>query len=108
VLGKLERETAPFSFNKYLQESIMNDRIQNHELNKLFQKLNLPKNLTYQQMQEIALYAAYKLDEAAKKKAEKIVFNPTEPDTSGMTNMPLKSDANVSHLKYKLSNQKKK
>jgi hypothetical protein len=103
----LERETAPFSFNKYLQESTMNDRIQNQELNRLFQKLNLPKDLTYQQMQEIALYAAYKLDEQ-KKKAEKIIFNPTESDSSGMTQQPLKSDANLSHLKYKLSNQKKK
>jgi len=85
----------------------MNDRIQNHELNRLFQKLNLPKDLTYQQMQEIALYAAYKLDEA-KKKAEKIVFNPVVSDTSGMSQQPVKSDANVSHLKYKAANQKKK
>lgn len=107
MLAKLERETAPFSFNKYLQESVMNDRIQNHELNKLFQKLNLPKDLTYQQMQEIALYAAYKLDEA-KKKTEKIVFNPNIPDNTGMTDMPMKSDANLSHLKYKSGNQKKK
>jgi hypothetical protein len=103
----LERETAPFSFNKYLQESTMNDRIQNHELNRLFQKLNLPKNLTYQQMQEIALYAAHKLNEQ-KKKAEKIVFNPSESETMGMSNQPVKSDANVSHLKYKMSNSKKK
>ena len=103
----MERETAPFSFNKYLQESTMNDRIQNHELNRLFQKLNLPKHLTYQQMQEIALYAAYKLDDQ-KKKAEKIIFNPTESENMGMTDMPAKSDANVSHLKYKLSNRKKK
>lgn len=58
-------------------------------------------------MQEIALYAAYKLDEQ-KKKAEKIIFNPTETDSIGMTGQPVKSDANVSHLKYKMSNSKKK
>jgi len=85
----------------------MNDRIQNNELNRLFQKLNLSKDLSYQQMQEIALYAAYKLDEQ-KKKAEKIIFNPTESETTGMSNQPVKSDANISHLKYKMSNSKKK
>lgn len=85
----------------------MNDRIQNHELNRLFQKLNLPKDLSYQQMQEIALYAAYKLNEQ-KKKAEKIIFNPTESEKMGLTDQPVKSDANASHLKYKMSNNKKK
>ena len=84
----------------------MNDRIQNHELNQLFQKLNLPKNLSYEQMQEIALYAAYKLDEAKKK--EKIVFNPVVSDNPLLSIQPTKSDANTSHLKYKLANQKKK
>ena len=103
----MERETAPFSFNKYLQESTMNDRIQNHELNQLLKQLNLPENLSYRQQQEIALYAAYKLQEQ-KKKAEKIVFNPSEAETSGQTSQPVKSDANMSHFKYKISNSKKK
>lgn len=57
-------------------------------------------------MQEIALYAAYKLDEA--KKTEKIIFNPEVSDTAGMSQQPAKSDANLSHLRYKARNRKKK
>lgn len=86
----------------------MNDRIQNKEMNEFLKRLNLPSHLSYQQMQEIALYAAYRLDEQKKKKAaEKIIFNPTVSDAHGMSNLPLKSDANISHTKYKLGNQKK-
>jgi hypothetical protein len=85
----------------------MNDRI-DQELNKLIDKLNLPKDLSFHQLQEIALYAAYKLQEEKKKKMEKIVFNPSEKELSGLSNMPAKSDANASHEKYRLSNRMKR
>jgi hypothetical protein len=83
----------------------MNDKVYNLEINRLFRQLNLPENLSYEQMQEIAMYAAYKLEEQKKRK-EKIIFNPTETGST-MTSQPLKSDANVSHQKYKMSNRKK-
>jgi hypothetical protein len=76
------------------------------ELDKLIKKLNLPSNLSYQQMQEIALYAAHKLEEQKSKK-EKIIFNPVDNNDPLKYNQPAKSDANVSHLKYKLGNRKR-
>lgn len=108
LVWKLERETAPFSLDKYLQESTMNSRI-NDELMQFINKLNLPTDLSYLQLQEIALYAAYKLEEQKKKgKPEKIMFNPSEKEISGISSMPAKSDANMSHQKYRLSNRMKK
>jgi hypothetical protein len=88
----------------------MNDKIQNHELHKLIQQLNLPKNLTFDQLQEISLYAAYKLNEQRRKKIEKIIFNPEIP-INGDNGLDMKSTGSIaksSHAKYKSSNLSKK
>ena len=83
----------------------MNDRIQS-DFDKFFNRVKkqLPENLTKDQFKEIAFYAYKRLEE--EKKKTKIIFNPEE-NTLGMTQQPLKSDANLSHLKYKLSNRRK-
>lgn len=85
----------------------MNDRIRT-DFDRFFNKIKkeLPENLTSSQFNELAIYAYHKLQEE-KKKRTKIIFNPEE-QTTGMTQQPAKSDANVSHLKYKMSNARRR
>lgn len=88
----------------------MNEIIHSNQFNKLFNsvKSQLPKNLTQQEFQEIAMYASMKLQEAKKgtgKKVEKVIFNPT--DTGASSSLPAKSIANQSHQDYKKGNKKR-
>ena len=85
----------------------MNDRIFSNNFDKFFNtiKSQLPKDLTQAQFEEIALYAAIKLDEA-KQKSTKIIFNPKEDEAGGSVNSPTRSSANNANIKYKSGNRK--
>ena len=90
----------------------MNEIIHSNQFNKLFNsvKSQLPKNLTQQEFQEIAMYASMKLQEAKKgtgKKVEKVIFNPTDTELGASSSLPAKSIANQSHQDYKKGNKKR-
>ena len=85
------------------------------EFNNFFHKIrqNLPKNLTNEQMQEIALYAMHKLYEEKKKKLgggtkEPIKFNPVDSsDPLANQKSPLSDSARSLKL-YPMKNKGQK
>lgn len=86
-----------------------------NEFNNFFHKIRpqLPKNLTNEQMQEVAMYAMNKLMEEKKKKLgggpkEQIKFNPTDTRTPFSSDKKPKSDAEATLLTYRMSNRGQK
>lgn len=91
----------------------MNERA--NEFNNFFHKIrqHLPKNLTNQQMEEVALYAMHKLSEEKKKKLgggpkEPIKFNPLDTSNPLATDKRPLSDAAASLRKYPMQNRGQK
>lgn len=88
----------------------MNERIEQTQLSLFMNRIQnqLPKNLSKQETEEIAMYALQRLTEAKK---EKIVFNPIDNDNPLSDLTPQKTGKSESHLaniRYKKSNTSKK